>query len=235
MSKTAYIVRHINFENAGILESVLIDRGFELTYIEAPLVNFEHYDATEADLVIVCGAPIGAYDEEIYPFLTDEIKFITDRINSKKPLLGICLGAQLISRIMGGHVGPMKHGKKEIGFGPIEYTTEGASSPLALLGNVPVLHWHGDEFEIPKGAVRLTKTELCQNQAFSVGTHILGLQFHMEADPAFIESWLVGHCAELSNAGIDIPRLREDAKHLRQELPAAGRAACIAWLEQNHL
>ena len=150
-------------------------------------------------------------------------------------MLGICLGAQLISRIMGGHVGPMKHGKKEIGFGPLEYTPEGASSPLALLGNVPVLHWHGDEFEIPKGAVRLAKTELCPNQAFSVGTHILGLQFHMEADPAFIESWLVGHCAELSNAGIDIPKLREDAKRLRQELPAAGKAACIAWLEQNHL
>ena len=118
----------------------------------------------------------------------------------------------------------MKHGKKEIGFGPIEYTTEGASSPLALLGNVPVLHWHGDEFEIPKGAVRLAQTELCPNQAFSVGTHILGLQFHMEADPAFIESWLVGYCAELSNAGIDIPRLREEANHLRQELPAAGKA-----------
>jgi len=89
MSKIAYIVRHINFENAGILESVLIDRGFELTYIEAPLANFEHYDATEADLIIVCGAPIGAYDEELYPFLTDEIKFITDRINSQKPLLGV--------------------------------------------------------------------------------------------------------------------------------------------------
>lgn len=72
MSKTAYIVRHINFENAGILESVLTNRGFELTYIEAPLANFEHYDATAADLVIVCGAPIGAYDEELYPFLTDE-------------------------------------------------------------------------------------------------------------------------------------------------------------------
>ena len=83
--------------------------------------------------------------------------------------------------------------------------------------------------------MRLAKTELCPNQAFSVGTHILGLQFHMEADPVFIESWLVGHCAELSNAGIDIPRLREDAKRLRQELPAAGKAACIAWLEQNHL
>ena len=70
MSKTAYIVRHINFENAGILESVLTNRWFELTYIEAPLANFEHYDATAADLVIVCGAPIGAYDEELYPFLT---------------------------------------------------------------------------------------------------------------------------------------------------------------------
>lgn len=57
----------------------------------------------------------------------------------------------------------------------------------------------------------------------------------MEADPALIESWLVGHCAELSNAGSDIPQLREDAKRLRQELPAAGKAACISWLEQNHL
>lgn len=235
MSKLAYIVRHINFENAGILESVLVERGFELTYIEAPIANFEHYDAQKADLVIVCGAPIGAYDERLYPFLTEEIKFITDRINSKKPLLGICLGAQLISRIMGGHVGPMKHGKKEIGFSPIEYTTEGSASPLALLGNVPVLHWHGDEFEIPKGAVRLAKTELCQNQAFSVDSHILALQFHMEADPTLIESWLVGHCAELSNAKIDICKLREDAKRLCQELPAAGKAACIAWLEQNHL
>ena len=118
MSKTAYVVRHIHFENAGILEPLLIERGFTLEYIEAPLADFNQYDATKADLVIVCGAPIGAYDEKIYPFLTDEIKFIKDRIDSKKPLLGICLGAQLISRIMGGHVGPMSHGKKEIGFGP---------------------------------------------------------------------------------------------------------------------
>ena len=69
MSRTAYIVRHINFENAGILESVLKERGFELEYIEAPLTNFEHYDVTKADLVIVCGAPIGAYDEQLYPLV----------------------------------------------------------------------------------------------------------------------------------------------------------------------
>ena len=76
MSKTAYVVRHIHFENAGILEPLLIERGFTLEYIEAPLADFNQYDATKADLVVVCGAPIGAYDEEIYPFLTDEIKFI---------------------------------------------------------------------------------------------------------------------------------------------------------------
>ena len=182
MSKTAYVVRHIHFENAGILEPLLIERGFTLEYIEAPLADFNQYDATKADLVIVCGAPIGAYDEEIYPFLNDEIKFIKDRIDSKKPLLGICLGAQLISRIMGGHVGPMSHGKKEIGFGPLRFTAEGQHTPLALLGNTPVLHWHGDEFDIPEGAVRLAETDLCPNQAFAIGNHILGLQFHLEAD-----------------------------------------------------
>ena len=70
MSKTAYVVRHIHFENAGILEPLLIERGFTIEYIEAPLADFNQYDATKADLIIVCGAPIGAYDEKIYPFLT---------------------------------------------------------------------------------------------------------------------------------------------------------------------
>lgn len=235
MSKIAYVVRHIHFENAGILEPSLIERGFTLEYIEAPLADFNQYDATKADLVIVCGAPIGAYDEEIYPFLTDEIKFIKDRIDSKKPLLGICLGAQLISRIMGGHVGPMSHGKKEIGFGPLRFTAEGQHTPLALLGNTPVLHWHGDEFDIPEGAVRLAETDFCPNQAFSIGNHILGLQFHLEADPTVIESWLVGHCAELCNAGIDIPRIRKDARVFSESLPVAGQKAMTAWLECNNL
>ena len=201
MNKLAYVIRHIHFENAGILEPLLIERGFTLEYIEAPLADFKQYDVAKADLIIVCGAPIGAYDEKIYPFLTDEIKFIKDRIDSKKPLLGICLGAQLISRIMGGHVGPMSHGKKEI----------------------------------PEGAVRLAETDLCPNQAFSMGTQILGLQFHLEADPTVIESWLVGHCAELSNAGIDIIKIRKTAKDLSSALPTAGRKAITAWLESNNL
>ena len=77
---------------------------------------------------------------------------------------------------MGGHVDPMSHGKKEIGFGPLRFTAEGQHTPLALLGNTPVLHWHGDEFDIPEGAVRLAETDLCPNQAFSIGNHILGLR-----------------------------------------------------------
>ena len=235
MNKLAYVIRHIHFENAGILESLLTERGFTLEYIEAPLADFNQYNATKADLIIVCGAPIGAYDEKIYPFLTDEIKFIKDCIDSKKPLLGICLGAQFISRIMGGHVGPMSHGKKEIGFGPLRFTAEGQHTPLALLGDTPVLHWHGDEFEIPEGAVRLAETDLCPNQAFSMGNQILGLQFHLEADPTVIESWLVGHCAELSNAGVDIIKIRKTAKDLSSALPTAGRKAITAWLKSNNL
>ncbi|WP_298606760.1 hypothetical protein [uncultured Veillonella sp.] len=145
------------------------------------------------------------------------------------------MGRNFFSRIMDGRVGPMSHGKKEIGFGPLHFTAEGQHTPLVLLGDTPVLHWHGDEFDIPEGAVRLAETDLCPNQAFSIGNHVLGLQFHLEADPTVIESWLVGHCAELCNTGIDIFKIREDAQTFSESLPVAGKKAMTAWLESNSL
>ncbi len=232
--RTAHVIRHIHFEHLGILESELNRLGFTITYLEAPLVNFNNYNPTEPDLVIVCGAPIGAYDESIYPFLIDEIDYIEKRLASKKPLFGICLGAQLIARILGGHVGPMIHGKKEIGFAPIQLTKAGENSPLALLKDVPVLHWHGDQFDIPANTERLAETELCPNQAFAIGTQVLGLQFHLEANPDEIESWLVGHASELHSEGIDIVEVRRMAGEVKHILPQAGRAAFTKWLEKAH-
>src|SRR5439155_9232464 len=123
---------------------------------------------------------------------------------------GICLGAQLAARALGARVYPS--GVKEIGWGPVDLTDVAASTPLRHLAQTPVLHWHGDTFDLPHAAVCLASTSMCHIQAFSLGSNILCVQFHPEVDPtAGIESWLVGHAAELAGAGIDPRDLRDGA------------------------
>lgn len=94
-----------------------------------------------------------------------------------------------------------------------------------------MLHWHGDRFDIPIDATRLAGTAICDNQAFSIGCHVLALQCHLEADPRQIESWLVGHAGELSQAGIDPRTLRSEAQSLQTRLPMAAEAVFNAWLD----
>lgn len=226
--KTALIIRHIHFEDLGILESELINNQFQLQYVEAPLTDFTRLDPTQYTLIIVLGAPIGAFDEKLYPFLLQELSFIQKIIEIKKPLLGICLGAQLIARQLGAHVYPMEH--KEIGFSILSLNKNISDNPLLPLENIPVLHWHGDQFDIPNKCQPLASSNLCPNQAFTYQHHILALQFHMEADPNKIEQWLVGHSHELNSANINLNQLRSEAKKYNHLLTQAGKTTFLQWL-----
>ncbi|GAA4134042.1 hypothetical protein ACFFTN_16470 [Aminobacter aganoensis] len=121
---------------------------------------------------------------------------------------------------------------KEIGFAPVELTHAGANGPLRHLANVAVLHWHGEGFELPDGAELLATTAVA-NQAFAVGSRVLGLQFHAEADTSHeFEAWLIGHSAELAAAGIDPRQIRADAREHGPALREAGRAVFAEWLSQ---
>lgn len=226
--KQVLAIRHVHFEDLGILEPVLEARGYRVRYVEAPTADLASIDAVAPDLIVVLGAPIGAFDEETYPFLVDELDLVSRRLRARRPLLGICLGAQLIARELGAKVKPM--GVKEIGFSPLTLTEAGRASPLARLGDTPVLHWHGDQFQNPSGAVRLASTDACEHQAFSVGRHVLALQFHLEADPDRLESWLVGHACELAQAGIDPREIRRQSEDCRQRLRVAAAAVIEEWL-----
>ncbi|TAK49043.1 MAG: glutamine amidotransferase [Xanthobacteraceae bacterium] len=221
-------LRHVAFEDAGILAPLLARRGIDLAYVEAGGDAPDSGAWLAADLVVVLGGPIGVYDTTDYPFLTDEIAMLRARLAARRPTLGICLGAQLIAAALDARVAPGP--AKEIGYAPLDLTAEGRASVLAPLDGVAVLHWHGDNLDLPGGATRLASTSVCPTQAFAVGRHALGLQFHIETEPRALERWLIGHAAELSQARIAPASLRAQAATHGAATAAAGRRVLDAWL-----
>jgi len=226
---TALAMRHLGFEHLGVWHAALESRGFAIRYVDPAREDLDAIDAGDPGLLIVLGAPIGAFDDELYPFLTSEVRLIERRLACGRPLLGICLGAQLMARALGAKVAPMA--EKEIGYTALTLTAAGEQSPLKALDGWPVLHWHGDQFDMPAGATLLAGTDACPHQAYSLGPNVLGLQCHLETDAAEIEAWLVGHCAELIASGRDPRAIRADAARFGPTLAGRSNAVLIAWIE----
>ncbi|MFT3889236.1 MAG: glutamine amidotransferase [Arachnia sp.] len=231
MTLHALAIRHVPFEDLGVFAPVLERRGYNVTYLDAGVDPLSPEILVEADLVVVLGGPIGVYETDRYPFLTAEKRALSARVEDGGPTLGVCLGAQLIADVLGADVRPT--GRTEIGYAPLTLTPEGRSSVLAHLAGVPVLHWHGDEFAIPSGAACLAETPGFPRQAFALGSHLLGLQFHLEADPTQIERWLIGHAHELAATGIDPGEVRADAAAYGATLADAAAVILDEWLDQT--
>lgn len=221
-------IRHVAFEDLGSFAPILEQRGFTLRYADAG-----YDDLTEVgsyDMLVVLGGPIGANDDADFPFIRDELRLIERQAESGAPLLGICLGAQMIARALGAKVYPAK--AKEIGYAPIRLTDAGRNSCLAPLAAGPVLHWHGDTFDLPPGAKHLAATDICPNQAFAWGTKdsVLALQFHPEVTARGLERWLIGHTGELAKEGLSVSGLRRDAARHGATLEATAQQIMANWL-----
>jgi GMP synthase-like glutamine amidotransferase len=146
-------------------------------------------DSDQVNGLVVMGGPMGAYETDKYPFLTEECRLLRELAHRNCPVLGICLGSQLLAKALGADVFPGPG--PEIGFGFVELTQAGKQDPLfATVGSsIPVFHWHGDTFDLPEGAVLLASNKEYAQQAFRFGSCAYGLQFHIEPDSGTWLDW----------------------------------------------
>jgi GMP synthase-like glutamine amidotransferase len=187
----AHYLQHVAFEGLGCIDGWLRTAGYEVGCTR--LFAGERLPALEEiDLLVVMGGPMSVNDEADYPWLVEEKAFVRQAIAAEMPVLGICLGAQLMASAMGARVYP--HAVKEIGWFPVQGVTlsgEGFRFPET----VAVFHWHGETFDLPEGALHLARSEACVNQAFQIGRRAIGLQFHIETTPASAEA-IATHCRD---------------------------------------
>lgn len=196
------VLQHVPFEWIGSMEPWLRERGASITTIR--LWEERTLPTPEvSDLIVVMGGPMSVNDEAAHPWLVAEKAFLREVIAAGVPMLGVCLGAQLIASALGAWVG--SNPQKEIGWFPIRATqpgSEGAASKIfdgasrfAFPASVEVFHWHGETFDLPPGAVRLAESAACENQAFQLGQHVIGMQFHLETTPDTADD-LIEHCGD---------------------------------------
>lgn len=227
--RLAFAIRHVHFEDCGTLADILRERGFEIRYIEPWRENLRELEITRPDLVIGLGGPVSVYEADRYPWITDELHLFERRLATRRPILGICLGAQMLASVLGARV---FSGRKELGWAPLVLTEEGKRSVIAPLDahSTSMLHWHGDTFDLPSGATLLASTEQVAHQVYVWEQFALAFQCHPELRHEDIESWLVGHACEIAGAGVSVERLREETQRLGPILSERARQTFIRWL-----
>lgn len=203
---TVLFIKHIDIEGPGTIADFLDSNNVPHRTI-SPFDGDTYPDDPAACLAIVSlGGPMNVYEEEQYPFLKLEDSFLKDAVKKEVPILGICLGAQLLAKAVGAEV--TKADAKEIGWYKIPLTSDGREDPLfrGIDNELNVFHWHGDTFKIPAEGKRIAESKICPNQAFRYGKNAYGIQFHIEVTKQMISEWIDAYRDELDTLkGIIFP------------------------------
>lgn len=190
----AHYLQHVPFEGLASIAPWLGAAGAEVTRTRL-FAGDALPDVAALDLLVVMGGPMSVNDEDTLPWLVAERRFIREAIEGGIPILGVCLGAQLIATAMGARV--YANGEPEIGWFPVTAVPSADASIFRFPPSLEVFHWHGETFDLPAGAVHLARSRGCEHQAFQLGPSAIGLQCHLETTPASARE-LATHCrAEL--------------------------------------
>jgi GMP synthase (glutamine-hydrolysing) len=213
----ALIIVHQATSNPGRVGDILTMKGYTLTLC-CPALGDRLPDSLERyDAVVVFGGPMSANDDNTLPFIREELDWIPTVLDAGKPYLGICLGAQLLARVLGSSVAPHPENWREIGYFPIQPTTAGRNyfeqvgrSPHSHAAHLHVYHWHQEGFDVPRDAVLLATGDRFPNQAFRYGSSAYGLQFHPEITDGMIHDWTIRAADQLTLKGA---QSREEQLH----------------------
>ncbi|HHL40834.1 MAG TPA: type 1 glutamine amidotransferase [Deltaproteobacteria bacterium] len=229
--KKVLIIQQVPHEGPGTLGRIMERAGIETELVKVCAGAKTPGRADRYSAVVVLGGPMGVYEEKRYPFLTAEIRLIESALRSGVPVMGICLGAQLLARAAGAAV--FRRPEREIGWYDIDLTDEGRADRLlfGLPRRMKVFQWHGDTFDIPPGAVRLASSRLFENQLFRIGPSY-GFQFHLEVTESMILQWLEVNGDELADLSgtIDPAAVRARTPLLTETLRRYAEAVFSRWL-----
>jgi GMP synthase-like glutamine amidotransferase len=226
--KRAYVLQHTPADGPARIAQLLTERGVEVDVRHLYMGDALPAHVSQGELIVAMGGPMGVGDvgDPRYPYLGPEIALLREAIARDRPVLGICLGAQLLAAAAGARVYPNTRRTpegtdvpaREVGWGPIDFAGGQVAREPALAGmrsREIVLHWHGDTFDLPRGSVPLASTALCRNQAFRLGWRSFGLQFHCELTAEDVAVWV-----------------REDAAYVRESNGPEGGAQILADTER---
>ncbi len=222
------VLQHLEREGPGRFAEEARRRGWAVTVCRPD--RGEPWPRLGPDqALLVLGGPMGVADigAPSFPWLEGEVALLRECLECERPVIGLCLGAQLLAFAAGGQVVPLMAGEPpvrayEVGWGPVAWTpAQGQEPVLAGLGEaMPALHWHGDRIQLPAAATLLGSTPLCAEQMFRIGHHAHGLQFHVEVTEPALQTWL-----------------EEDGDYVRMALGPDGvellRAGHVRWGEEG--
>jgi len=233
------VCQHVAHEILGILDPLLRSAGFRIRYVNFGRQADARPDMDRYDGLILLGGRRNCDKEDRYPHLATEVELAQTAIRQGKPVLGICLGSQILARALGArvHHNPVK----EIGWYPLQPTAAAETDPLfrLLADSQPIFQWHGDTFDIPDHAVHLASSPDCAHQAFRYGDNVYGLQFHLEVDEAMIDRWLHApvNMRELDGMGDGasrVARIKAETPALIQESVTLGSRLFAEYLRLFH-
>ena len=225
------VLQHVACETLGLIETVLGERRIEARYVRTFAGEPVPPTMDGATGLVVMGGPMGVYEADRFPFLHEELRLIERAVAIGKPVLGVCLGSQMIAAALGARVYPGP--SKEIGWYDLSLTDAGTTDPLFVgvprrfVGYV----WHGDVFDLPRGATSLASTQLTSCHAFRYATNVYAILFHMEVTRAIIEGMLTTFSDELRQASIDANPIRRDVATHLEPLQRIGTSVFGRWAE----
>ncbi len=224
------VLQHDPVESPGLIGTCLAEAGHTVRIVRSGEGEPVPRDLDAARALLVMGGPMAVYQGRRCPFLTDELRLIERAVCSRAPVLGVCLGSQLLAAAIGGSV--MSGRGKEIGWFPVTLTARGCSDPVlsaAGPGFTP-FHWHGDVFTLPRGAVLLARSDLTPRQAFRYGTTAYGLLFHLEVTEPQVAAMVDAFQDELRLAGVDGEAIKRETRRQLGDLAPVSRAVIRRWV-----